>query len=104
MATTPSSKPIPAGTPLSFALVTGTNPEGSPQLASALSEEEKEALEEPVTLASSMLYGVYYEPESETLVAIFNNSAEQSYSCTLAQYRALISEPSPGKFMWENFL
>ena len=100
MATTPSSKPIPAGTPLSFEVVTGS----APQLASDLSEEEKETLEEPVTLASSMLYGVYYEPESETLVAIFNNSAEQSYSCTLAQYRALISDPSPGKFMWENFL
>ena len=103
MATTPSSKPIPAGTPLSFELVTGQSAT-TPQLAADLSEEEKEALEEPVTLASSMLYGVYYEPESETLVAIFNNSAEQSYSCTLAQYRALISDPSPGKFMWENFL
>ena len=100
MATTPSSKPIPPGTPLSFALVTGQ----APQLASDLSEEEKETLEEPVTLDSSMLYGVYYEPDTETLVAIFNNSAEQSYPCTVVQYRALISDPSPGKFMWENFL
>ena len=100
MATTPSSKPIPAGTPLSFETVVA----GAPQIASDLSEEEKETLEEPVTLDSSMLYGVYYEPDTETLVAIFNNSAEQSYSCTVAQYRALISDPSPGKFMWENFL
>ena len=100
MATKPSSKPIPAGTPLSFKTVVA----GAPQLASDLSEEEKETLEEPVTLDSSMLYGVYYEPDAETLVAIFNNSAEQSYSCTVAQYRALISDPSPGKFMWENFL
>jgi hypothetical protein len=95
------SQPLKPSQPPSFEQIVGT---AQPQIASDLTDEEKEALEEPVTLDSSMLYGCYYEPDQETLVAIFDNSSEQTYPCSLQQYRELITTASPGKFMWENFL
>ena len=100
MATTKPAAKAPAA-PTFESIVAGSK---APQLASELTEEEKEALEEPVVLDSSMLESVYYEPDNETLTAIFNNDAEESYECSVQQYRELVTSASPGKFMWENFL
>jgi hypothetical protein len=75
-----------------------------PAANASLTEEEKEKLEEPVELSSSMLQACAYSADDSLLIAYFLNGDEETYGCTLAQYEGLLKAASPGQYMWQWFL
>ena len=57
------------------------------------------------TVESSMIYAVGYDPETQTLTAVFNNSGTyEYYDVPPEEYEGLMAADSKGSYMRNNII